>query len=169
MSNLSTSVKFDVLRGWPNGGAVAESYPVASTKTVLEGQFVVVGGTANAPSVDVGAAALVTSKSIRLVIQGNDKATASDGFFTGKAVTLRGSVTIQTEKFVPTTVSGVTTYVPGNALTIVGGAGIYAGFLCSNSDCTAGTGLTANLSTGTVVGYVESYDATNGILVAALV
>jgi hypothetical protein len=168
MSNLSTAVKFDVLRGWPNGGAIEDSWIVASGKTVAEGQFVVLGGSANAPTVDVGAANLVTSPAVRLVIQGNGKATESDGYFTGKASTLRGKVTIKTEKFVPTSVTGVTSYIPGTPLTVAGGTSIYAGFLVSKSVVSGFPSASQDFTTGTLVGYVEEYDAGNGTLIVAL-
>jgi hypothetical protein len=171
MSNLTYSVatgkysvNFDVLRGWPNGGAIEDSFVVASGKTVTEGQFVVLGGTAAAPTVDVGAAVLVTSPALRVVIQGNDQ---FDAKFVGKASTLRGKVTIKTEKFVPTSVAGVTAYVPGVPLTVIGGAGIYTGFLCSRSNVT-GAGVATDVSTGTLVGYVEEYDSNAGTLIVAL-
>lgn len=160
MSNLSSSVKFDVLRGWPNGSAVAESYAVTATKTVKEGQFVQIAGTANAPTVAVQAAVLVTAKS-QCVIQGNDQ---FDGSFTRKCVALRGTFTIKTEKFVPTSQTGVTAYVPGTPLTVVGGTGTYAGCLCSATNVT-GAAVNTDLSTGAIVGYVDSYDATNGVMV----
>ncbi len=98
MSNLNPAVAFDVLRGWPNGAAIDDSFPVTATKTVLEGQFcsLLANGT-------VSSIAPAVTNSYRLCIQGSDQ---YDVKFVGKVVVLRGHVTIKTEKYTGAVVVG---------------------------------------------------------------
>jgi hypothetical protein len=103
MSNLNTSVKFDVLRGWPWGGAIEESFVPNGTTVFKEGQLVALNSSGNlvvAPAVPVTSGASPAQPvQLRMVIQGNDQ---FDGSFVGKCVTLRGAFTIKTEKYTGT-------------------------------------------------------------------
>ena len=99
MSNLSN--KFDILRGWPDGSAIEESFQLSTASTLVEGLMIV------EDSVHAGYVILPTSipangavtgpEKFRMIIQGNDQ---FDGAFTQKCVTLRGDFTVQTDQFV---------------------------------------------------------------------
>lgn len=150
MSNLTTSVKFDVLRGWPHGSAVEDSFPVKSGVTLYEGQIVNFDSTSSGTSpvlnvpASVGTAAAPLA-GLRMVITGNDQ---FDGKFAKKAVVLRGEFTVKTEKFV------AGSYKPGDALSYSIAAGT-PGYLTA-------------ASTNQVVGVVEEYDSTAGTLTVAM-
>jgi len=81
-----------------------------------------------------------------MVIQGNDQ---SDAQFVGKVVTLRGLMTVATEKVVG---AG---FAPGDYLTVSSGLGT-EGYLEERS------------GTEQIVGQVESWDSATGKLIAAL-
>ena len=149
MSNLSSSVLFDVVRGWPHGGAIDESFPVATGVTVKEGELVVLNasGQVDHPATVPAEADPAAPLKLYLVIQGNDQ---WDAQFVGKVTVLRGEVTIETEKFV----AGA--YTPGELVTVstaVGSEGHIAQRTVANEQ---------------VVGVVEAYDATAGKLTVAL-
>jgi hypothetical protein len=149
MSNLSSSVLFDVVRGWPHGGAVDESFPVATGVTVKEGELVILdstGAVTHAASVPTEADPAAPLK-LYLVIQGNDQ---WDAQFVGKVVVLRGDVTIETEKFV----AGA--YTPGELVTISVAAGS-EGYIAQRT-----------VANEQIVGVVEAYDSTAGKLTVAL-
>ena len=119
MSNLNTSVKFDVTRGWPDGGAIAENFEVEAAAVVTEGLLVShdmtggagglntpTGGNQNNPAV-AGAASVVGG--LYMVISGNDQTDAQVGVAGGqpagvadiKITVLRGDFTVVTEKVEP--------------------------------------------------------------------
>jgi hypothetical protein len=154
MSNLTYSTTtgkfstvFDVLRGWPNGGAVEESYAVTSGATVAEGTFVVLG---TAGTVAVPSSVVTAAITLRLVIQGSDQ---SDAKFVGKVVTLRGPVTIKSEKFL----TGATAITKGALLAVSKETGSQ-GYLINQA--------TTGYTTAAVIGVCE--DITADYVVAAL-
>lgn len=147
MSNLTETVKFDVVRGWPFGGAIEDSYGVTASETLKEGRIVTLASTglltgtlAAPPDLTVAIPAQVF-----MVIQGNDQ---YDGKFVRKAVVLRGNFTVKTEKYVSTNL------VVGSPLTWDETDGDGEGYLI----------LAA--AKEQVIGYVESIDATAGVLTA---
>lgn len=149
MSNLAS--KFDVLRGWPNSSAVDESFPVDTGVTLIEGLVVVLDsstGSLELPTSVAAQGAAAGPTKFRMVIQGNDQ---FDAAFVGKVVTLRGSFTVATDKFV----SG--SYTPGQLLTVSVAVDANQGYL------TARTG-----SNEQVVGEVEAYDSVNGVLTVSM-
>lgn len=148
MANLSSAVLFDVVRGWPNGGAIDESFPVAAGVTVKEGELVVLdaaGALTHAAAVAVEAS--VTPDKYYLVIQGNDQ---TDAQFVGKAVVIRGDLTIETEKF------EVNAYAANDLVCVSLGVG------------TEGHVAPRTVATEQVIGVVEAYDAAAGKLTVAL-
>lgn len=151
MSNLTSTVKFDVLRGWPWGGAIEESFVPASGKTYSEGVLVSIdssGNAADVPSaVQPWGAGTGQPVMLRMVIQGNDQ---FDGSFVGKAVTLRGEFTVKTEKYTGT--------IPAK--------GAYVTWDPSTSG-KVGWLKTAG-ATDQWVGQVEDSDSTNGFIVVAM-
>lgn len=147
MSNLSSSVKFDVIRGWPHGSAVDESVAPAPGVEVQEGQLVTLGATGAALVSSVPTEGGTARTMFRMVIQGNDQ---SDADFVGKVVVLRGDLTVETEKFV----AGA--YAVGDYVTASAGVGT-EGYI------TVRTGANEQ-----IVGQVEAYDATAGVLTVAL-
>lgn len=161
MSNLTSSVKFDVLRGWPDGSAIADALPVKSGDVVKEGQLVELfnynSGTLQVKKAATAVPLLGTDSvapgiqvHLRMVIQGNDQ---FDGSFTKKAVVLRGAFTVKTEKFI------AGSYSPGDLLTWSVAANT-EGYL------TKATGVAATQTQ--IVGVVEEYDSVNGTIIAAL-
>lgn len=148
MSNLNN--KFDILRGWPSGAAVDETFTVNTGVTVVEGLLVSLNSSDNLilPTAVLAQGAAAGPSKFRMVISGNDQ---FDGVFTGKAVALRGTFTVQTDQFV------AASYTPGQLLTVHVAVDADQGKLCART-----------VSNEQVVGEVESYDATNGILVVSM-
>lgn len=148
MANLSSSVLFDVTRGWPHGGAIDESFPVATGVTVKEGQLAKLNAAGELELVTtIAAEGAATPDKLYLVIQGNDQ---TDAQFVGKAVTLRGDLTIETEKFEPAA------YAVGDLVTASVGAG------------TEGYIAPRTVANEQVVGQVQAYDSVAGKLTVAL-
>ena len=151
MSNLNSP--FDVVRGWPHGGAVDEAFPVDTALTVplTEGQLVVLvdnGGVTSVTHPPAPAAeGSATPTRLRMVIQGNDQ---SDGKFTGKVVTLRGEFTVKTDKFV----AGA--YTVGELVTWSSNVN-EEGFITKRT-----------VANEEVVGEVLEYDSVNGVLTVAM-
>lgn len=150
MSNLSSTVLFDVVRGWPDGAAVEECFPPTSGSTVLEGELVVLAadGTVDVPA-SIATEGGTTRTRLYLVIQGNDQ---SDANYVGKVVCLRGNLTIETEKFV----GAIGNYTVGELVT-VDVAGADAGQI------TERTGANEQ-----IVGMVEAVNSTAGKITVAL-
>lgn len=149
MSNLSSSVLFDVVRGWPNGSAVEESFPPETGRTLREGQLVVLeaDGQVDDRGWTLQTEGGATPNRFRMVIQGNDQ---SDANFVGKVTTLRGNFTVETEKVVGTG------YAPGDKVTVSSGTG------------TEGYLVEVTGANEQIVGEVEAWDAATGKLTAAL-
>lgn len=161
MSNLTItapggftfSCKFDILRGWPFGGAIEESFQVKTGDTLKEGQLAEFDGTTGklklmATSSDTtlnNQAELGINRAV-LVIQGNDQ---YDAKFVGKVVTLRGPVTIKTEKYTGAVNAG--DYLTWDT------SSNYEGYL-----------KTAVVADSIVVGRCLESDSVNGYIVAAL-
>lgn len=150
MSNLTSTVLFDVVRGWPGGSAVEGNFAPASGVTLYEGLLVELGSgnTVNVPAA-VATEGGTDIDRFWMVIQGNDQ---SDANFVGKVTCLRGDFTVETEKFV----GAIGTYSVGDKVT-VDVAGADAGYI------TARTGANEQ-----IVGHVEAVDTTNGKLTVAL-
>lgn len=120
MSNLNKDVRFNVLRGWPEGGAIELNLPASDGVTLREGEFVVIEDDSDEPKfkhppyqsiTDAGVAEGSTNRPrLYVVLQGNDQ---WDAKFVGKVTALRGLLTIETEKVVaPGSLS------PGDPLTV---------------------------------------------------
>lgn len=149
MSNLNSSVLFDVVRGWPNGSAVEECFPPETGRTLREGQLVVLesDGQVDDRGWTLQTEGGETPNMFRMVIQGNDQ---PDANFVGKVVTLRGAFTVETEKVVG---AG---FAPGDKLTVSSGSG------------TEGYLVEVTAANEQIVGVVEAWDAATGKLTAAL-
>jgi hypothetical protein len=153
MSNLSTAVVFDVLRGWPNGAAIAENFSPEAAALVpgaelLEGQIVEHNGVAapndglQLPVGNVAAAGVAPTLGLYMVIQGNDQ---SDAQMSGQITVLRGEFTVRTLK-VEQAVQALTVGQP-------------VSYNANGNIDVAGVSL--------VIGYVEEvWDATTGVVVA---
>ncbi len=160
MSTLNS--KFDILRGWPNGQAIEESYTVASGKTLYEGRLALVvnsSGTTYADEIGTGAPPLMWDNAqagvvvpvtgIVMVITGNDSNTY-DGYWLGKVVTLRGTFTVKLGSTDVVGTIGSGSLVPGGKLSWENTAGADYGK------------LKAPASGAQFVGVVESIDSAAG-------
>lgn len=147
MSNLTSTVLFDVVRGWPNGGAIEESYPPETGRTITEGRLCELEADGQ---VDWATTAVATEGGTapiqyRMCIQGNDQ---SDANFVGKVTTLRGDFTVETEKVVGT-------FTVGNYVTVSVAADT-EGYIVERA------------GTEQILGQVEAWDGTAGKLTVAL-
>jgi hypothetical protein len=98
MSNLSTAILFDVTRGWPHGGGLAEEFvpDPNGPDTLLEGHLVDQTGNGIALATETNVAtSIVPPNGLYMVIQGNDQ---SDAQSSGRITVLRGNFSVRTEK-----------------------------------------------------------------------
>ena len=108
MSNLNSSVKFDVLRGWPTGAAVTENFTVDGTAVLAEGTLVehdLTNGGMQVPAA-VATNTQTPASGLYMVISGNDQTDAQVGVAGGQPAGVadllitvaRGKLTVRTEK-----------------------------------------------------------------------
>ena len=159
MSTLASKV--DVLRGWPNGQAIEDSFTVDTGVTLYEGRIAMLKASGNNPVVGEASTAAATLfgadaagtpvTGLYFVITGND-ANTYDGVFTGKAVVLRGPMTIQTDQLG----EAVANFEPGERVKWQHtGAGEIGKFLVAGA-------------TDQSIGVVEKTDEVNGTIIVQL-
>ena len=161
MSLLSS--QFDVLRGWPDGGAEEEDFAWESGALVQAGSFVLVrsdGGISVPGAGDhpIPVEGSNTPDSFWVCIEGNGPYDY-DVLQTGKVTCLKANlIEIQTDQFV------TAAYTPGALLTVSDGQ-------AATSNMPVGTNGQLTLRSTNyeqVVGVVLSYNAAAGLLVATL-
>jgi hypothetical protein len=104
--------KFDILRGWPNGGAVEKTFVPASGVELVEGDFVEM---LSDGTVDKVTLASGDDKAVFCVIEGNKEADSYSGHYLNKAVCITGDYEVITENF------AAGAYEPGLPVTAIGG------------------------------------------------
>lgn len=129
--------KFDVLRGWPHGGAVEMTLLPDTSVELVEGDLVELKSNGKVDKVTLAAG---DDKAVFLVIEGNKEADSYSGHYLNKVVAITGDYEVITENF------AAGAYAPGLPVTVLGGkwALIAAG--------------------EPTVGHVVAYDATAGTL-----
>ena len=143
---MANRPKFDVLRGWPKGGAV-EGIFVPASVALYEGDLVEILSTGK---VEKAVLAASDDKLVWCVIEGNAEDDSYSGHYLNKVVAITGDYEVITTKFV----AGA--YAPGLAVSVAGDA------------VPADAGkfiLDAALPT---VGFVKAYDAVAGTLTVVM-
>ena len=134
---MANRPKFDVLRGWPNGGAVEKAmYPDTGVE-LQEGDLVELKANGKVDKLTLAAG---DDKAVFLVIEGNKESDSYSGHYLNKVVAITGCYEVITENF------AAGAYEPGLPVTVIGGQWAPVG---------AGE---------PTVGHVSAYDATANTL-----
>lgn len=129
--------KFDVLRGWPTGGAVEKTLIPDTSVELVEGDFVEIKSNGKVDKVTLASG---DDKAVFLVIEGNKESDSYSGHYLNKVVAITGDYEVITENF------AAGSYAPGLPVTVIGGQ---FALIASGEPS---------------VGHVSAYDATAGTL-----
>lgn len=130
--------KCDVLRGWTPGGdaGIDQSLPVQNALTISPGMIVALQATG---VLAMPAAPSAAWQPLYYVVEGNTTS-EFDTNFVGKAMVLRGKLTVKTDQYVAsglTVGSAVSCDASGRIITV--GANFRIGFVLENNIATDGT------------------------------
>lgn len=137
LSPQSSRDKFDITRGWPNGGAVEKELLPDTGVELVSGDLVELKANGKVDKVTLVAG---DEKTVFCIIEGNKESDSYSGNYLGKCVGITGDYEVVSTKF------AAGAYAPGTNVTVI-------------------AGKWALIAAGEPKqGMVTSYDAVNGLL-----
>lgn len=112
LSPQSNRDKFDILRGWPNGGAVEKALLPDTSVELVEGDLVELKSNGK---VDKLTCTSSHNTSAFCIVEGNKESDSFSGNYVGKAVGITGDYIVVSKKF------AAASYAIGENVSIIGG------------------------------------------------
>jgi len=142
LSPSSSRPVFDILRGWPRGGAVEDVFTPTGSVELEEGDLIEVLSTGLVNKVTLASG---DTKLVYIVVEGNKSSDSYSGNYLGKVVAITGDYKVITTKYA----SG--SYLPGLPVTVIGGK------------------FSLLVKGEPIVGFVNAYDSVAGTLTVTVV